>query len=127
MGSALISVRTYCEEAKDYKVKTAFWSRSAGIKLLQHYNTLPLALELVSLGGIGTIGETIDKCEIIENEPPVENLGKYAEHDCMDFVECKYLFVADVSAWFMEYQFPEHKKEFVRLDYVIEHIKKILS
>ena len=94
--------------------------------LLQYYNTLPLALELVSLGGIGTIGETIDKCEIIADMPPVENLGKYPEEDFV--TPCKYLFVADVSAWFMEYQFnAEHKKEFVRLDYVIAHINKILS
>jgi len=126
MSSANISVRTYCEEAQDYKVKTAYCSHAAGIKLLQHYNTLELALQLVSLGGISTIGDTIDKCEVIADMPPVENLGKYPEEDFV--TPFKYLFVADVSAWFMEYQFPkDHKKEYVRLDYVIEHINKILS
>lgn len=126
MGSALISVRTYCEEAQDYKVKTAYCSRMEAMKLLQHYNTLDLALQLVSLGGISAIGEAIDKCEVINDMPTEENLGRYSES--YDWIEYRYLFVADASAWFMEYQFnAEHKKEYVRLDYVIAHINKILS
>jgi len=127
--SAIISIRTYDEAIQEYKCKTAYLSHdgyitgkfSAGELLLKHYNTAELAQSLIDLGGMRAIGETIDKCQILQGYEPVENIGRDAV-TTYAHIEFKYIFNTDVNAWFVEFQFPkDHKAEFIRLDYIVRN------
>ena len=132
--SAIISIRTFDEARQEYKCKTAYLSHdgyitgkfSAGELLLKHYNTAELAQGLIDLGGMRAIGETADKCEVLQGYEPVENAGKYAI-TTYAHVEYEYIFNTLVSAWFVGYQSPEtYTMEFTRLDYRVAQFNKTL-
>ena len=128
--SAIISIRTFDEARQEYKCKTAYLSHdghiagkpfAAGEILLKHYNTAELAQGLVDLGGVRAIDETSEKCEVLQGYEPVENIGRDAV-TTYAHIEFKYVFNADVNAWFTWFQFPkDHKAEFIRLDYIVRN------
>ena len=133
--SAIISIRTFDEATQEYKCKSAYLSHdgyiagnkfAAGEMLLKHYNTAELAQGLVDLGGMRAIGETADKCEVLQGYEPVENVGRYAV-TTYAHIEFKYIFNTDVNAWFVGYQSLEtYTTDYTRLDYRVAQLNNTL-
>ena len=133
--SAIISIRTFDEDMREYVCKSAYLSHdgyiagkpfAAGEMLLKYYNTAELARDLVDLGGIRAIGKTADKCEVLQGYQPVENIGRYAV-TTYSHIEFKYVFDTDVNAWFVGYQSIEtYTTDYTRLDYRVAQLNNKL-
>lgn len=91
--------------ANDYDVIYAHWDgypEHNGVLLRDHYNTLEKARELIALGDLSVLGETIAECEHYKDRgdpwddvKPQKRYGYREVKEYCDWAEFMYIWVAE--------------------------------
>lgn len=105
-GGCLISMKQADDKYKTIRCYQDGYVESAGSTLINYYNTPEKVEELLSLGDIISLGQTIDStvaCNRDRDEPLIERVfDSFA--DLFDYYEVGipvYLYVFDHGTWFM--------------------------